>query len=67
MLGFDRLSKILHSVLNLSASIMFALVVMVVGDFIASTVFNAVSKKESSWFSASAMRFAIIGLFFAIA
>lgn len=67
MLGFDRLSEILHTVLNLSGSIMFGLVVMVVGNFIASTVFNAMSKKEGSQFAASAMRFAIIGLFFAIA
>ncbi|MCV9385493.1 mechanosensitive ion channel [Reichenbachiella ulvae] len=67
MLGFDRLSEILHNVLNLSGNILFGLVVMVIGNFIASTVFQSMSKKENNTFAASAMRFAIIGLFFAIA
>ena len=66
MLGFDKLSEVLHNVLNLSGNIMFGLVILVIGNFIASTVHASMSKKEGNNFAASAVRFAIIGLFFAI-
>ncbi|MGL1885904.1 MAG: mechanosensitive ion channel [Reichenbachiella sp.] len=67
MLGFDKLSEVLHTVLNLSGSIMFGLVVMVVGNFIASSIHKSMSKKDGSQFAASIVRVAVIGLFFAIA
>ena len=66
MLGFDRLGEILHTVLNLSGNIMFGLVVIVIGNMVASAVHNSMSKKNENAFAASVVRVAIIGLFLAI-
>ena len=67
MLGFERLSDVLHTILNLSGSILFGLVVMVIGNFIASMVHGAMSKTDNNSFAAGVARVAIIGLFLAIA
>ena len=67
MLGFERLSDVLHTILNLSGSILFGLVVMVIGNFIASMVHGAMTKTDNNSFAAGVARVAIIGLFLAIA
>lgn len=67
MLGFERLTHALNSILNLSGSILFGLFVMVIGNLIASLVFNALNTSENNRFMAGVARVAIIGLFLAIA
>lgn len=67
MLGFDRLTEVLHTILNLSGSILFGLVVMVLGNFVASIVHGALVKGDDNSFAAGVARMAIIGLFLAIA
>lgn len=66
MLGFDRLSEVLHTVLNLSGSIVFGLIVIVIGNLIASSVHNSMAKDKGNEFLAKAVKYGIIGLFFAI-
>lgn len=67
LLGMDRLTEVMHSILNLSGNILFGLIIMVLGNFVASIVYEALSVKESNEFAASIARVAIIGLFLAIA
>ncbi|WP_221409067.1 mechanosensitive ion channel [Reichenbachiella versicolor] len=66
MLGFERMSEVLHSILNLTGSILFGLVVMVIGNIIATAIHKSMSKKSEDAFAASAVKMLIIGLFFAI-
>lgn len=67
LLGLDRLTEVLHSILNLSGNILFGLVVMVLGNFVASMVHGSLSKVKENQFAAGIARMAIIGLFLAIA
>ena len=67
LLGMDRLTEVMHSILNLSGNILFGLIIMVLGNFVASTVYGSLSSKASNEFAASIARVAIIGLFLAIA
>ncbi|MBV6644469.1 MAG: mechanosensitive ion channel [Cyclobacteriaceae bacterium] len=67
MLGFERLTHALHSILNLSGSILFGLMIMIIGNFLASIIFKALNTSEDSRFVAGITRVAIIGLFLAIA
>lgn len=67
MLGFDRVSEVLHNILNLSGNILFGLVVMVIGNVVASAIHNSMAAKKEQKFAASAVKFGVIGLFFAIA
>ncbi len=67
MLRFDRLSEILHSVLSLSGNILFGMIVIVIGNYIAQSVFESVTKNKGNEFAGSVIKFGIIGLFFAIA
>ena len=68
MLGLDRLAEVLHTILNLSGNILFGLVVMVLGNFVASMVHGSLTKQgEDNTFVAGIARMAIIGLFLAIA
>lgn len=66
MLGFDRLSDVLHNMLNLTGDIIFGVVVIIIGNFIAASVYNAMSKSEENKFIAGVSRIAIMGLFIAI-
>lgn len=67
LLGMDRLTEVMHNILNLSGDILFGLVVMVLGNFVASVVYGSMSKKKENEFAAGVARVAIIGLFLAIA
>lgn len=67
LLGMDRLTEVMHNILNLSGDILFGLVVMVLGNFVASVVHGSMSKKKENEFAAGIARMAIIGLFLAIA
>ncbi|MFY0654825.1 MAG: mechanosensitive ion channel [Cyclobacteriaceae bacterium] len=67
MLGFERLSEIFHTILNLLGNIMFGLLVMVIGNVVASTVHAALTKTNDNKYMAGIARVGIIGLFLAIA
>lgn len=66
MLGFTRLSDILHNMLNLTGDIIFGIIVIVIGNFIAVSVYNVISKSKENKFAAGISRVAIMGLFLAI-
>ncbi len=67
MLGFEQLTTILYAVLSLMGKILFGLIVMVIGNTIASAVYNGLIKAEDNQYIASVARIAILGLFLAIA
>jgi hypothetical protein len=67
MLGFERLSEVFHTILNLLGSILFGMVVMLIGNMIASTVYAAMTKSNTNTYMAGVARVGIIGLFLAIA
>lgn len=67
MLGFDRLSEIFHTILNLLGSILFGLLVMVIGNVVATTVHSGLLKANENSYIAGIARVGIIGLFLAIA
>ncbi len=66
MLQFDRLSEILNNILEMTGHILFGLLIMVLGNFIATTVHGALSKSEDNKTIATIARWAILGLFLAI-
>lgn len=67
MLGFERLSDIFHTILNLLGNILFGLLVMVIGNVVASTVHAALIKANDNKYMAGIARVGILGLFLAIA
>ncbi len=66
MLELNQLTQILNEVLSMSGKILFGLIILVLGNFIAGVIYNTLSKSEDNRFVASIVRFAIIGLFLAI-
>ena len=44
MLGFERLTHSLHTILHLSGNILFGLIIMVVGNFICFLVYKSLAK-----------------------
>lgn len=65
-LELTQLNDILRTVLDLSGQILFGLVILVIGNFIASLFYNVLSKSEGNKFVASIARGAILALFVAI-
>lgn len=65
-LGFDRLTASLNNIFEMAGQIFFGLVILALGNFIATTAHNAMAKTENGAFLASVVRFAILGLFLAI-
>lgn len=66
ILELGQLNDILRSVLDLSGQILFGLVLLIIGNFIANLVGNMLSKSENNAFVASVAKGAIIALFLAI-
>lgn len=69
--AFDKLemghmSDILNSILNISGSIFFGLIILMVGGFIANLASKALSETDSKWM-APIVKFGILGLFVAFA
>lgn len=67
MLGLDRLAEVLHTILNLSGNVLFGLIILVMGNFLASIIHKSMSSSKENAFVAGIARVAIIGLFLAIA
>lgn len=66
-LNFTRLSEILNNLLELSGQIIFGLVIMAIGNYVANIAYNAMAKNKDNTFMASLARIATMGLFLAIA
>lgn len=66
MLGFDKLTHSLHTILHLFGNILFGLIIMVVGNLIGHLVYNSLAKSDDNKYMAGVARVAIIGLFLAI-
>jgi len=66
ILELAQLNDILRSVLDLSGQILFGLVLLIIGNFIANLVGNMLSKSNNNQFVASIAKGAIIALFLAI-
>ncbi|NNC84868.1 MAG: mechanosensitive ion channel [Bacteroidia bacterium] len=66
MLELHQLTSALNSILTLSGQILFGLVILVLGNFIGSMIYNSLSKSDDNKFIASIVRVAIIGLFLAM-
>ncbi len=66
ILELGQLNDILRSILDLTGQIMFGLLILIIGNFIATLFYNMLSKSENNKFVASIARGAIIALFLAI-
>ncbi|MBT8220748.1 MAG: mechanosensitive ion channel [Bacteroidia bacterium] len=66
-LNFGQVTVVLTNLLELSGQIFFGLLIMVLGNWIANIVHDALSKSDSNTFIASIGRIAVLGLFLAIA
>lgn len=66
ILELNQLNDILRTILDLSGKILFGLLILVIGNFIATLFYNVLSKSENNQFVASIARGAIIALFLAI-
>lgn len=66
ILELNQLNDILRTILDLTGQILFGLIILIIGNFIATLFFNILSKSDSNKFVASIARGAIIALFLAI-
>ncbi len=67
ILNFGQLSYLLNEIFELTLQILFGLLVLAVGSAIASFAYTAVAASQNSTFLASIARYAVLGLFLAIA
>ncbi len=67
VLEFDKLAVLLDEMFEIAVQIVFGLVILAIGNVIATYAANAISSSQGSSFLASIARFAILGLFIAIA
>lgn len=67
LLGLDRLTEVLNTILSLSGNVLFGLVILVMGNFLASIIHKSMSQSSENKFVANIARVAIIGLFLAMA
>ena len=65
-LEFTRLSEIINTIINLGGNILFGLVILAIGNWIAKTVSENFMKGDNNKFVASIVRVAIIAIFLAI-
>lgn len=65
-LEMTQISEILNQVFQISGKIFFGLIIMAIGNYVATLAGNAMSKSESNKGLASIVRFAVLGIFVAI-
>ncbi len=65
-LEFDRLTDILNNLLEWGGQIAMGLVILVIGNFLASFAHSTLSKTNANAFIANVVRYAILGMFLAI-
>lgn len=67
ILDFGKLATLFNEMFEIAVQIIFGLVILAIGNVIATYAANAISSSQGSSFLASIARFAILGLFIAIA
>lgn len=67
ILGLDKLSGILNELLYITGQILFGLVILVVGNYISTLIYNAMTRSSNNQFIANVVRWASLALFIAIA
>ena len=67
ILDFGQLSYLLNEMFEITLQILFGLVILAIGNVIATFAYRAVSTSQNSTFLASIARYAVLGLFIAIA
>ena len=67
ILDFEQLSYLLNEMFEITLQIIFGLVILAIGNVVATFAYNAVTSSQSSTFLASIARFTVLGLFIAIA
>ena len=67
VLDFDQLAVILYDVFDITLQILFGLLVLALGNAIATFAYEATAESQGSTFLASIARWAVLGLFLAIA
>ncbi|WP_299254628.1 mechanosensitive ion channel [uncultured Aquimarina sp.] len=65
-LEFGRLTEILSTIINYSGNILFGLVILAIGNWIATIAYQNFAKKEENKFVGSIIRMAVIAIFLAI-
>src|SRR5699024_598807 len=66
LLELDQLTAILDQVLEVTGSIAFAALILVIGNYIGMLVYNAMTQSNQNKFVASVVRVAVLGLFIGI-
>lgn len=67
MMNFTELTEVLNTVLTISGGILFGMIILVVGNLISSIAYRNLSKSEDNKFVALIVKYAILGLFLAMA
>lgn len=67
VLGLYQLSYILNEVLAITGSIAFGVVILIVGNFISTLIYNGMIRSDKNTFIASVVRYASLALFIGIA
>jgi len=65
-LEFARLTEMLDTIVGVSGNILFGLVILIIGNWIASIAHKAMAKDENSLFVASIVRMCILAIFLAM-
>lgn len=67
ILGLDQLTYILNEVLAVTGAIAFGVVILIIGNFISTLIYNAMVRSDKNKFIASVIRYASLALFIGIA
>lgn len=67
LLQLDQLTYILDQILNVTGSIAFGALILVIGNYIGMLVYNMMLSSEKNKFVATVVRIAVLGLFIGIA
>ncbi len=65
-LEFAKLSEIMHTVINLGGNVLFGLVILAIGNWVAKLASQAFLKSDDNAFVASIIKIAILAIFLAI-
>jgi len=65
-LEFFKLTEILNTILAISGNILFGLVILIIGNWVASIAYNSLSKSNTNKFVASIARMSVIAIFLAM-
>lgn len=67
ILGLDRLTDTLNTILDITGQILFGLVILAIGNYISLLIYNTMTRANNNKFIAGVVRVASLSLFIAIA